>query len=178
MIAISYPLCFAEPNSAAAMDDSTNASLQNQRDTELQSLPSHRDVDAPPLESRTSFRRSRNTFWSLGVLLAAVATIFFVRVLSDPLRGLEAFPVEEYHHRYKMLQGNLFKAELTVIEQLDWKNGYGRHVIFLTHPAERPIAVHIPADIDTLQYPPGRRFRARISVLDKGLVQASYLSPY
>lgn len=111
-------------------------------------------------ESPTLPRRNRRTaLWAaLAILLAlfiSAGGFFLVRHLKDPFRTLESFPVAKYLDNYKSLAGSKFRADLRVENDLGWKEGTGRLMVFSLRDEPRPIVVMIPPSLAQNQFESG-----------------------
>ncbi len=116
-------------------------------------------------------------FWiGLSVVVAAIAAVailFLFRSLNDPYRTLEHFPVAKYLDSHRALAGSKFKAVLRVENDLGWKEGVGRLMLFSTSEDARPIAVMIPAGMTDIYFTKGQTYMAELEVKEGGLIYAN-----
>ena len=121
--------------------------------------------------------KNRGALWtSLGILLCAVLAIgafFLVRYLDDPLRTLEPFPVSKYLDSYKTLAGSKFRGNLRVENDLGWKEGAGRLMVFSLRDEPRPIVVMIPPMLAKLYFTKGQTYEGELEVKEGGLIYAN-----
>ena len=121
--------------------------------------------------------KSRTALWvSLGIVLVAVLGIggfFLVRYLNDPLRTLEPFPVSKYLESYKSLAGSKFRGNLRVENDLGWKEGAGRLMVFSLRDEPRPIVVMIPPLLAKLYFTKGQTYEGELEVKEGGLIYAN-----
>lgn len=106
-------------------------------------------------------------------LIAAVAGFFLVRYLNDPLRTLEDFPVAKYMESYKALAGSKFQGNLRVENDLGWKEGVGRIMVFSLRDDPRPIVVMIPPSLAEIYFTKGQGYQAELEVKEGGLIYAN-----
>lgn len=111
----------------------------------------------------------------LGVLVVAGGFVLFQKGLSDPLRTLQDFPVDEYYENHSALEGTRFKARLKAVNQIGWKEDLGRLVIFEAGAGGKPVVVVIPPNLETLSIESGQPYQAEIRVTEGGLLKANYL---
>lgn len=132
------------------------------------------DAESHVLQKR---RKSRVPLWiSLGVifcLFAAIGGFFLVRYLNDPLRTLEPFPVGKYMESYKALAGSKFRGNLRVENDLGWKDGVGRLMVFSLREDPRPIVVMIPPSLAQIYFTKGQNYEGELEVKEGGLVYAN-----
>lgn len=132
------------------------------------------DAESPILQKR---RRSPIALWaSLGIVLVLVllaAGFFFTRYLNDPLRTLEPFPVGKYLESYKALAGSKFRGNLRVENDLGWKEGSGRLMVFSLREDPRPIAVMIPPSLAQIYFTKGQTYEGELEVKEGGLIYAN-----
>jgi hypothetical protein len=83
---------------------------------------------------------------------------FLIRHLNDPLRTLEAFPSAKYMEGYRSLAGSKFRATLRVENDLGWKEGIGRLMVFSLTDDPLPIVVMIPPGDSAILSRPFRRW--------------------
>jgi len=113
---------------------------------------------------------------TLGVLLIsllAVGGVFLFQHLNDPLRTLESFPVSKYLDGYKSVAGLKFRADLRVENDLGWKEGTGRLMVFTLRDDHHPIVVMIPAAIGQVYFTKGQNYVAELEVKEGGLIYAN-----
>jgi len=122
-------------------------------------------------------RKSKRPMWiALAVvliLILGIGGLFFYRVLNDPLRTLEPFPVGKYLDGYKPLAGARFRAELRVENDLGWKDGVGRLMTFSLREDPRPVAVMVPPQLSGIYFTKGQSYVAELEVKEGGLIYAN-----
>jgi len=132
------------------------------------------DAESPVLRKR---RKSRVAMWiSLGIVVLValgVGGFFLTRYLNDPLRTLEPFPIGKYLESYKSLAGSKFRGNLRVENDLGWKEGVGRLMVFSLREDPRPIVVMIPASLAQTYFTKGQSFEGELEVKEGGLVYAN-----
>ncbi len=130
-------------------------------------------------ESHTFQRRTKNRvgLWAAVATAAcvavAVAGVFLVRYLNDPLRTLDTFPVAKYMESYKALAGSKFRANLRVENDLGWKEGVGRIMVFSLRDDARPIVVMIPPSLADIYFTKGQTYQSELEVKEGGLIYAN-----
>jgi hypothetical protein len=121
-------------------------------------------------------RRGKSPIWifvGLFVLLGlGVGAFFLTHYLNDPLRTLEPFPVGKYLENYKAVVGSRFRGDLQVENDLGWKEGVGRVMVFSLKNDPHPIVVMIPADLASLYFIKGQNYVAELGVKEGGLIYA------
>ena len=121
-------------------------------------------------------RQNRLALWIiLGLALVVVGGFganALTRILNDPLRTMETFPVAKYFEGYHALAGARFKGELRVENDLGWKDGMGRLMLFTTPNDSRPVAVLIPPSLGHLYFVKGQTYTAELEVKEGGLIHA------
>jgi len=113
---------------------------------------------------------------SLGIVVLValgVGGFFLMRYLNDPLRTLEPFPIGKYLESYKSLAGSKFRGNLRVENDLGWKEGVGRLMVFSLREDPRPIVVMIPASLAQTYFTKGQSFEGELEVKEGGLVYAN-----
>lgn len=131
------------------------------------------------MESHAFQRRSKNriglwvTLAAIVCVVAAVAGFFLIRYLNEPLRTLEVFPVAKYMDSYKALAGSKFKGNLWVENDLGWKEGVGRIMVFSLRDDSRPIVVMIPPSLADIYFTKGQAYQAELEVKEGGLIYAN-----
>lgn len=132
------------------------------------------DAESPVLQKR---RKSHVALWiSLGIVLCLVLGIggfFLSRYLSDPLRTLEPFPVPKYMESYKALAGSKFRGNLRVENDLGWKEGMGRLMVFSLRDDPHPIVVMIPPSLAQIYFTKGQTYEGELEVKEGGLIYAN-----
>lgn len=132
------------------------------------------DTEAAPLRRR---RKNSITFWSIGgivlALILGVGGFALSRYLNDPLRTLEPFPVGKYMESYKAVAGSKFRADLRVENDLGWKDGIGRLMVFTLRDDPHPIVVMIPPSLAQLYFTKGQNYQAELEVKEGGLIYAN-----
>lgn len=133
--------------------------------------------------SDTEPRRFRKRKKSNGLLLVGgvicllialgVGGFFTFQRLNDPLRTLELFPVGKYLENYKPLAGAKFRAELRVENDLGWKEGVGRLMVFSLKEDPRPIVVMIPPTLAETYFTKGQNYLAELEVKEGGMIYAN-----
>jgi len=122
-------------------------------------------------------RKSRVALWSsLGIVLCVVVAIggfFLARYLNDPLRTLEPFPVGKYMESYKTLAGSKFRSNLRVENDLGWKDGAGRLMVFSLRDDPHPIVVMIPQSLAQIYFTKGQTYEGELEVKEGGLIYAN-----
>ncbi len=99
---------------------------------------------------------------------------FFVfRELNDPLRTLEAFPVAKYLDGYQALAGSKFRANARVENDLGWKEGIGRLMVFSFRDDPHPIVVMIPPALAQTYFVKGQTYQMELEVKEGGLIYAN-----
>ncbi len=132
------------------------------------------DLESPVLQKR---RKSPLALWiSLGAFLCVVLAIggfFLTRYLSDPLRTLQPFPVGKYLESYKALAGSKFRGNLRVENDLGWKEGAGRLMVFSLRDNPHPIVVMIPPSLAQIYFIKGQTYEGELEVKEGGLIYAN-----
>ena len=132
--------------------------------------------DAEP-QSRPRKRKGRaGVFVGLAVVLLlalGIGGFFLYQTLNDPLRTLEPFPVGKYLESYKPLAGSKFRADLRVENDLGWKEGIGRLMVFSLREDPRPIVVMIPPGLSEIYFTKGQNYQAELEVKEGGLIYAN-----
>lgn len=117
------------------------------------------------------------TFWAvLGtslLIIVAISSFFLIRFLNDPLRTLEPFPVAKYLESYKSLAGSKFRGDLRVENDLGWKEGAGRLMVFTVENDTRLVPVMIPPNLAQIYFTKGQNYQAELEVKEGGLVYAN-----
>lgn len=121
--------------------------------------------------------KSRIPLWAALVLAVLVVTgaggFFLVQYLNDPLRVLEPFPVAKYMENYRTLAGSKFRAALRVENDLGWKEGLGRLMVFSLRDDPRLIVVMIRPQDASIYFTKGQTFEGELEVVEGGLVYAN-----
>lgn len=127
-----------------------------------------------------SFHKKRKngfTMWiSLSLVfffIVAIGGIFLFRYLNDPFRTLEPFPVSKYMDSYKSLAGSKFRANLRVENDLGWKDGVGRLMVFTIRDDPHPIVVMIPPSLAQTYFIKGQNYQGELEVKEGGLIYAN-----
>lgn len=133
------------------------------------------DSEGHPIH-KTRKKTSLGLWISLSVFLIVilgVTGIVLARFLNDPLRTLEPLPVGKYMESYKSLAGSKFRANLRVENDLGWKEGIGRLMVFSLQEDSRPIVVMIPAGMSQIHFTKGQTYVGELEVKEGGLVYAN-----
>jgi hypothetical protein len=122
-------------------------------------------------------RKSAPLLWAVVglvfLVLLSVGTFSVFRYLNDPLRTLEPFPVSKYLDGYKSLAGAKFRGNLRVENDLGWKGGVGRLMVFSFQDEPRPIVVMIPPDLAQIYFTKGQTYESELEVKEGGLIYAN-----
>lgn len=110
---------------------------------------------------------------ALAVIVLGVIGLLVVRHLGDPLRTLEPFPVSKYLESYKSLAGSKFRGNLRVENDLGWKEGAGRLMVFSLKEDTRPIVVMIPPSEAATYFTKGQMYQGELEVREGGLIYAN-----
>lgn len=140
-----------------------------------------RKVLSPFSESETVISRSRSKsngfLWGsiviIVLLFASMGGYLLYTHLNDPLRTLESFPVAKYLDGYRALQGARFKGDLTVENDLGFKEGVGRLMVFSTKESTHPFVVMIPPALAATYFIKGQHYVAELEVKEGGLIYAN-----
>jgi len=130
-------------------------------------------------ETTVSSRRKKKgvTLWIviglLVLVIGGVGGFILVSWLNDPLRTLEPFSVSKYLDGYRSLQGSHFKADLTVENDLGYKDGVGRLMVFSTKESAHPFVVMIPPNLASIYFTKGQHYLAELEVKEGGLIYAN-----
>ena len=131
------------------------------------------DAESPVLRRR----RSRVSLWVLLCvvlfLVLGIGGFFLTRYLNDPLRTLEPFPVGKYLESYKALAGSKFRGNLRVENDLGWKEGSGRLMVFSLRDDPHPIVVMIPPSLSQIYFTKGQTYEGELEVKEGGLIYAN-----
>lgn len=132
------------------------------------------DTEGPSFQSQ---KKSNAVLWGfLGVgifALLALGVFFLLRYVNDPLRTLEPFPVAKYLDGYKSLAGSKFRGHLRVENDLGWKDGVGRLMVFTVRDEAKPIVVLIPPNLAQTFFVKGQSYAAELEVREGGLIYAN-----
>ncbi len=132
------------------------------------------DAESPSFRGKS--KRNLALWVVLGVialLIIGVGAFFLARHLNDPLRTLEAFPVAKYIEGYKALAGSKFRGKLRVENDLGWKEGSGRLMVFSLQDDPRPIVVMIPPSLAQIYFTKGQSYEGELEVKEGGLIYAN-----
>lgn len=128
-------------------------------------------------EGRAIPQRPKNgaVLWVSAIVVLVIATggFFLVRHLNDPLRTLEPFPARKYLESYKSLAGSKFRADLRVENDLGWKEGVGRLMVFALRDDPHPVVVMIPPGLAQTYFTKGQNYEAELEVKEGGLIYAN-----
>ena len=134
--------------------------------------------DAPTVLPAQPKRKSNGLLWgligSIILLTIGIGGYLLYNHLNDPLRTLEVFPVMKYLEGYKSLQGSRFKGELTVENDLGFKDGAGRLMTFSAKESTHPFVVMIPQSLAATYFVKGQHYLAELEVKDGGLIYANF----
>ena len=133
--------------------------------------------DAPTVLPAQPKRKGNGLLWgligSIALLIVGVGGYLLYSHLNDPLRTLEVFPVTKYLEGYKSLQGSRFKGELTVENDLGFKERAGRLMTFSTKESTHPMVVMIPSTLAGTYFVKGQHYLTELEVKDGGLIYAN-----
>jgi hypothetical protein len=133
--------------------------------------------DAPTVLPAQTKRKGNGLLWgligSILLLIVGIGGYLLYSHLNDPLRTLEVFPVAKYLEGYKSLQGSRFKGELTVENDLGFKDGTGRLMTFSTKESTHPVVVMIPQSLSGIYFVKGQHYLAELEVKEGGLIYAN-----
>jgi hypothetical protein len=122
-------------------------------------------------------RKSGGLLWIvIGLVLLSILAVggfFLFRYLNDPLRTLEPFPVAKYMESYKALAGSKFRASLRVENDLGWKEGSGRLMVFSLKEDPRPLVVMVPPSLSQIYFTKGQTYEGELEVKEGGLIYAN-----
>lgn len=132
------------------------------------------DVSSTPQSGK---KKKKGTIYLLigvcALAIFAVGGFFLFQSLNDPLRTLEPFPVAKYLESFRSLEGAKFKAELRVENDLGWKEGVGRLMVFSVRGEPNPIVVLIPPALAQTYFVKGQNYRGELEVKQGGLIYAN-----
>jgi len=144
------------------------------------SEPTGIPIISPFADAEThSFQKGRKSYvvtWIfVGICLLVVlgGGFFLFRYLNDPLRTLELFPVAKYLESYKSLAGSKFRANLRVENDLGWKEGAGRLMVFTVKDDPHPIVVLIPPSLAQVYFTKGQNYEGELEVKEGGIIYAN-----
>jgi len=145
--------------------------------------PHQEDVVSPFAYTESSVpgrKTSRGHVWlyvGVGAVLAvvlAVVGLFVFRYLDDPYRTLEPFPLAKYLDNHRSLAGAKFRAQLRVENDLDYKDGVGRLMLFSSTEDSRPFAVMVPEAVaDGMVFTKGQTYMSELEVKEGGLIYSN-----
>lgn len=105
------------------------------------------------------------------LLVGGGTVLLFGRLAADPYRTLEPFPLETYLSNYHVLEGSRFRANLRVENDLGYRAGAGRLMVFSVEGDGRTLAALVPARLPDNFFSRGQRYTAELQVGDGGLIQ-------
>ena len=132
------------------------------------------DVSSTPQSGKG--RKKSSVYLLAGIsalVIFAVGGFFVFQSMNDPLRTLEPFPVAKYLEGFRSLEGAKFKAELRVENDLGWKEGVGRLMVFSVKGEPNPIVVLIPPALAQTYFVKGQSYRGELEVKQGGLIYAN-----
>jgi hypothetical protein len=128
-------------------------------------------------ESNTLNRHKRLNWASwicLSLIVLLTGSFLLLRYLNDPLRTLEQFPIDRYFEDYKPLAGSKFRGSLRVENDLGWKEGIGRVMVFSFPGSDsRAVAVLVPVSLPNLYFAKGQTYEGELEVKEGGLICAN-----
>lgn len=74
---------------------------------------------------------------------------------------------------YKSLAGSKFRGDLRVENDLGWKEGVGRLMVFSLRDDPRPIVVMIPPGLAEIYFTKGQTYEGELEVKEGGLIHAN-----
>ena len=114
--------------------------------------------------------------WIVSTLLVLVVIgvvgFFTFSYLEDPYRTLEVFPIDKYMDDYRSLSGARFKGDFKVANDLGYKDGVGRLMVFTMDNQSRPIVVLMPPKLAGVFFMKGQTYRVSLEVGEGGLIYA------
>lgn len=129
-----------------------------------------------------SQKPSRSHVWlwaGAGAVLAVllvVTGLFVMRYLDDPYRTLEPFPIGKYLDNHRALAGAKFRAQLRVENDLGYRDGVGRLMLFSSTDDSRPFAVMVPEAVsDGLVFTKGQTYISELEVKEGGLIYSNLI---
>lgn len=143
--------------------------------------PADRSMISPFSDAKEhAFRKKRKApivIWVIAgafvFAIVAIAGFFVYGYLNDPLRTLEPFPVAKYLEGHNSLAGSKFRANLRVENDLGWKEGIGRLMVFTVRDAPHPIVVMVPPSLAQIYFVKGQSYEAELEVKEGGLIYAN-----
>ena len=106
----------------------------------------------------------------LGVVLAG--GYFVYQRVSDPYRTLAPLDVTVYLDNANSLRGNTYKISATIANQLAWSSTAGRLYSVDVEDRGDLLPILIPAQFNGMNIQKGQRYLLKITVGDKGILQA------
>lgn len=134
------------------------------------------DAESPsPARRKTSHLPLWITLGLIGLIVVAVAGLGAFRYVNDPFRTLEPFPVAKYLEGYRALAGSKFRGNLRVENDLGWKEGVGRLMVFSDKDNPHPVVVMIPPEFAPIYFTKGQTYEAELEVKEGGLIYANLI---
>ena len=87
---------------------------------------------------------------------------------NGDFHGLTSLNVSEYLENSKSLQGNVYKVEGRVEDQLGWSGPHGRVLVVVSQG--EPVGVKVPADFSDQNIQAGQSFAFKVRVVEGGIL--------
>jgi len=111
----------------------------------------------------------------IGLSAMAIAGVFVSSYLNGTFRTWETFPVSKYLESHQALAGLKFRGDLRVENDLGWKDGVGRLMVFTVSENPQPIVVLIPPSLSQIYFTKGQRYEGELEVKEGGLIYANQI---
>ena len=116
---------------------------------------------------------SINPLWLIGAVVAIAlvvgAVMLVKKTVGDPFSKLTVFSMKEYLENSNSLQGNTYKLDCVIENQLGYSPA-GR-LFEVTVDGER-LALLVPPELKEVNVQKGQRFLFKVEVVEKGTVRA------
>ena len=112
------------------------------------------------------------TLLLIAVLLAAGAAVTWAMLnkSSDPFDGITELDIGDYMDNAPSFQGNVYRVQGTVIEQLKWTPDSGR--LFNVEVGDARVGIKVPPEFSDQNIQTGQSFLFKIRVERQGILIA------
>ena len=117
--------------------------------------------------------------WLLGLLLVlGIAGAFFLQKDSNPYRTIEPLKPADYLENANSLRGNVYRLEGVISASLGWSQEKGRLFSIKVSQGDKdcPLPILVPSTYQEVNLQKGQRYRIKVRVNDRGLLQVEEMT--
>ena len=126
--------------------------------------------DQPVARANSSVKPATLILVAVGLAVVAAVAWGMLNKGSDPFDGVTDLAIDDYMDNAPSFQGNVYKLQGTVVEQLKWTPNNGR--LFNVEVGDSRVGVKVPPEFSDQNIQTGQAFLFKVRVEREGILIA------